>query len=93
MIRYLAGVIVRAIVELAVVLFVFAGLLAVVAYRTARLFATPEPDKLDKLAGGLAKTLGFAAGRTRREPDDELEDDELEDDEQSEELDWREQAI
>jgi hypothetical protein len=59
--KYGVGLIVRAMVELSLALLVFAGLLAVVAYRTARLFVTPEPDKLDRLAGGLATTLRLAA--------------------------------
>jgi hypothetical protein len=61
MLKYGVGLIVRAMVELSLALLVFAGLLAVVAYRTARLFVTPEPDKLDRLAGGLATTLRLAA--------------------------------
>lgn len=100
--------IVRAVVELAIVLVVFAGLLGVVAYRTARLFATPEPDKLDRLAGGIAATLGLAANRAAREnaagygrrassPIHDGEPDYSDDPavEQADEadLDWREQAV
>jgi hypothetical protein len=78
MIRLLVGIVVRAFVEIALVLFVFAGIFVFVAYRTARRFATTEPDRFDKLAGTLSTALGIAAGRSARaHADDELDDDDL----------------
>lgn len=81
MIRLAASILVRALVELALVLFLFAAVFAVVAFRTARRFATPTPDALDKLAGPLAGVLGLAAsrsapaGRAERDEPDKLDND------------------
>lgn len=71
MIKLAVSILVRALVELALVLFLFAGVFAVVAFRTARRFATPTPDALDKLAGPLAGVLSFAAARARGYADDD----------------------
>ena len=95
MIRYGAGLIVRAFVELGLVFFVFAAVLCVVAYRIARLFVTPEPDRLDRLAGQLGTLLGravvaqrAAANELDHEPDPGVEQADY-----YGEVDWRELVI
>ena len=98
MIRYAVGLIVRAFVELGLVLFVIAVLFFVVAYRLGRLFATPEPDRLDRLAAQLGRALGLAA--TARAAAGELDEEgELPADpavEQADylgDVDWREVVV
>jgi hypothetical protein len=98
-IRLAASILVRALVELALVLFLFAGVFLVVAFRTARRFATPTPDALDKLAGPLAGVLGLIGSRSRSAvvtPSAERDEPELYDPgvEQADELiDWRELVV
>lgn len=70
MIRLAASILVRALVELGLVLFLFAAVFFVVAFRTARRFATPTPDALDKLAGPLSSALGLVASRRAARPED-----------------------
>lgn len=95
MLKYGAGLIVRALVELGLVFFVCAAALLVVAYRLGRLFVTPEPDRLDRLAGQLGTLLGRAAVAQRaasaeldREPDPAVEQADF-----YGEVDWRELVV
>lgn len=76
MIKLAASILVRALVELGLVLFVFAAVFFLVAYRTARRFATTAPDSLERLAGPLSAALGLVAARnrTRDEPDETGDD-------------------
>lgn len=65
MIKLAASIVVRALVELGLVLLVFGAIFFVVAFRTARRFATPAPDALDRIAGPLSTALGLVASRRR----------------------------
>lgn len=102
MIRLAASILVRALVELGLVLFLFAAVFFVVAFRTARRFATPAPDKLDRMSAELARLLSIGLVASRRasaasdgsdEPELVFELDEidgLEDDEREQSVDfWR----
>lgn len=70
MIKLAASILVRALVELGLVLLLFGAVFFLVAFRTARRFATPTPDALDRLAGPLSKALGLVASRRAARPED-----------------------
>lgn len=100
MIKLAVSILVRALMETALMLFVFGALFLVVAFRTARRFATPAPDKLDRLSSELARllTIGLVASRRARldggdEPGIVFELDELDglsDEEREQSVDfWR----
>jgi hypothetical protein len=86
----------RALLDFALVL-VFSGvLLIVLAFRTVRRFATPAPDKLDKVSAQLAQllTIGLVASRRAGSAGGDKPEldylDELTDEEAEESVDfWR----
>lgn len=65
MIKYLVGFVVRASVELGLVLFFGSALFVFFAYRIARRFVVDTPDRLDRLAGPLATGLALVARSSR----------------------------
>jgi hypothetical protein len=64
-IKVFVSLLVRTLVELAVILLIASGLFFFVAYRTARRFATNTPDGIEKIAATLSTGLGLVAARTR----------------------------
>ncbi len=104
MIRLAASIVARALVELALVLALFAAILGVLAFRTLRRFVTPEPDKLDRFSAELSRLLAIGLVASRRagsagadEPElvvelEELDDLTLEEREQSVDF-WRSVTI
>ena len=69
MIRAAAGVLVRSLLELALVLFVLGALLMLLAGRTSRRFlVSPAPDRLERAAAylePLARLFAAGVARTR----------------------------
>lgn len=78
MIRVVFSFFARALVDFGLVLLAFGLLFFVVAFRIVRRFATPTPDKLDRVSAQLAQLLaiGLVAGRAARDRADELDDGE-----------------
>lgn len=74
MIKLLVTIVVRAFVELSLVLLILSGVFLLVAYRTGRRFVTTTPDGLDKLAGPIAAGLALVA---RARAGDTITDTEL----------------
>lgn len=91
MIRVVFSFVARALFDFGLVLLSLAMLFFVVAFRTVRRFATPEPDKLDRVSAQLAQlvTIGLVASRRAASADGDepelVEDGELWLDELSEE--------
>ena len=65
MIKVAVAFVCRVLVELGLVFFLFAGIACVIAFRFARRFCTPAPDKLDRISAELARMLsiGLVASR------------------------------
>lgn len=80
MIRVVFSFAARALFDFGLVLLSLAMLFFVVAFRTVRRFATPEPDKLDRVSAQLAQlvTIGLVASRraaSAASDEPELDDD------------------
>lgn len=66
MLRVALQLLVRSLVELALILLAVAALAAFMAYRLARRFLTPSADPLEQLAGKLGGLLPIASSLERR---------------------------
>lgn len=97
MIKALVGIVIRSLVELALVLFVIGALLLAVAGVIGQRIVTTNPNLVERAAERLAGVLAALARGARAaeglvEPGDD--EKEWEDDEEEEEpLDWRELVV
>lgn len=96
MIRVLATLLVRALLELMLGCLVVAGLLGMVAWRIVRRLVSTAPDRLERGRVPVEQLMALAAAFAQRagpvsstEPEEELE---LEP-EPEPEFDWRDQAL